>query len=234
MRLSSAIAAIGFAALLPGVNSTPAAAQVEVVSEATTTRLDIAAQPAGRYLLSATVRTDYGAGVADGRIVFYDLSTSTVLGWTDAARPSLTVDGLAPGHHLLRADYAGSASRLPLVVLPSQSTETALDVLVKPRLTLSSSDLAPAPGAVVTLTAVVTGSHGLPAGTVSFRDGDRVIAAHMPLDRTGLAAFTTSALDNGIGGVVVIYEGDRSYAPASAQLAPSDDSTLAQADTPRM
>ncbi|PZA09242.1 Ig-like domain repeat protein [Rhodopseudomonas palustris] len=236
MRLSFAIAAFGCAALLSGVISTPAAAQVEVVSEVTTTGLDVVAQPAvpGRFVLNAAVRTDYGAGVADGRIVFYDLSTSTVLGWTDAARPSLTVDGLAPGRHLLRADYAGSASRLPLVVLPSQSAEVALDVLVKPRLILSSSNPAPAPGAVVTLTAAVTGSHGPPTGMVSFRDGDRVIAAHVPLDRTGQATFTTSALDNGIGGVVVIYEGDCHYAPAAAQIGPTEDGALALAATPRM
>ncbi|NEW93370.1 Ig-like domain-containing protein [Rhodopseudomonas sp. BR0M22] len=236
MRLSSLFAAVGVAVLLTGVISPPAAAQVEVVSEATTTGLDVAAQPAvsGRYLLSATVRTDYGAGVADGRIVFYDLSTSTVLGWTDAATPSLTVDGLAPGRHLLRADYAGSASRLPLIVLPSQSAETALDVLAKPRLTLSSSDLAPTSGAVVTLTAAVTGAHGLPTGTVSFRDGDRVIAAHVPLSQTGLAAFTTSALDNGIGGLVAIYEGDGRYAPVSAQFVPTEGSAMTLAATPRM
>ena len=236
MRLSYVSAALAVAALMPGLTSLPAAAQVEVVSETTVTRLDITAEPSvpGRFVLSATVRTGYGAGVPDGRVVFYDLSTSTVLGWIDAGKPSLTVDGLKPGRHLLRADYAGSASRLPLIVLPSQSAEVALDVLAQPRLTLSSSDAAPAPGAVVTLTAAVTGPHGLPTGTVSFRDGDRVIAAHVPLDRTGLAAFTTSALDNGVGGIVVVYEGDHHYARATAQLAPNEDRALALAAAPRM
>lgn len=86
----------------------------------------------------------------------------------------------------------------------------------------------------MTLTAAVTGPHGVPTGAVSFRDGDRVIATHVPLDRTGLAAFTTSALDNGIGGIMVVYEGDHHYARATAQLAPAEDRALALAAAPRM
>ncbi|RED31782.1 Ig-like domain-containing protein [Rhodopseudomonas thermotolerans] len=237
MRLSFAIRALAFAALLLAtVGGAPAVAQVEVVSETTATRLEVAALPSspGRFLLSATVTTGFGHGVADGRIVFYDLTTSTVLGWTDAGRPSLTVERLAPGRHLLRADYAGSASRLPLIVLPSQSAEVALDVRATPRLILSSSHRAPPPGAVVTLTAAVTGAQGVPSGAVSFRDGERVIAAHVPLDRTGLATFTTSALDDGIGGILVVYDGDGRYEPASARIEPTDEGPLAQADAPRM
>ncbi|NEW89403.1 Ig-like domain repeat protein [Rhodopseudomonas sp. WA056] len=235
MRLSSANAVLAAAALVFGLGSGPAAAQIEVVSEATTIRLDVTSQPVpGRFLLSATLTTGFGHGVADGRIVFHDLTTGTVLGWTEAGRPSLMVEGLVPGRHRLRADYAGSASRLPLIVLPSQSAEVALDVLAVPRVTLSSSDSSPPPGAVVTLTVAVTGALGPPVGTVSFRDGEQVIAANVPLDRAGLATFTTSALDNGIGGIVVSYEGDRRYAPASARLEATGDGALTLADTPRM
>jgi hypothetical protein len=237
MRLSFAARAVALAALLlPAGLTGTACAQYEMVSEATSIGLSALPDSAvsGRVVLNAALTTTYGQSVADGRIVFHDLSTMKVLGWTDVAQPSLTVEGLSPGRHVLRADYSGSAVRLPLIVLPSQSAELALDVLAKPVLTLSSSEQGVTPGALVTLVAAVTGSHGIPGGAVTFRDGDRVIAAHVPLDRTGLASFSTSALEGGVGGVVVVYEGDGRYAPASAQLDPSGRGALALVDTPRM
>jgi len=236
MRLSSVIRALLLAALLlPVATGGTALAQYEIVTEGTSIKLTATADPAivGRYVLTAALEGQFGQGVADGRVAFYDLSTSRVLGWTGVAHPRITVDGLAPGRHLLRADYTGSNGLLPVIVLPSQSDELALDVLATPIVTLSSSQLQATSGALVTLVVAVTGSHGVPGGTVTFRDGDRVLATHVPLDRTGLVSFATSALDDGLGQVVAVYEGDGRYAPAAARLEPAA-ATMALVDPPRM
>jgi len=212
-----------------------ALAQYEIVSERTTVSLSASVDPvaSGRATLSAVIKTDFGTSVADGRITFLDMTTMQVLGWTSVAQPQLVVDGLTSGRHALRADYSGSALLLPVLVLPSQSAEVALDVLARPTLTLVSSKGVTAPGELVTLTASVSGSAGLPAGLVTFRDGDSVIAAHVPLDRTGTASFTTSALADGARCLVVEYEGDARYAKATAQIEQLVTATVASAE-PRM
>ncbi|WP_322518051.1 Ig-like domain-containing protein [Rhodopseudomonas palustris] len=226
-----ALAALLLSAGLTGT----ASAQVEVITESTTVALSAAADKAvqGRVTLTAAITTRYGAGAADGRITFLDMTTMRVLGWTSVAQPRLTVDGLAPGRHLLRADYSGSAGRLPVIVLPSQSDELALDVLARPMVTLSSSAGVTAPGELVTFTVTVTGSAGTPGGLVTLRDGDSVMAAHVPLDRVGTAAFTTSALPDGVRAVTVDYQGDARYAAAEAQIDHRVTATIASAE-PRM
>jgi len=206
------------------------------VPQITSVTLSASADPAvsGRFHLTAAITSNFGTGVAGGRVVFQDMTTLRVLGWTDAGKPSVTVDGLAPGPHRLRADYTGSNTLLPVVALPSQSPELALDVHARPLLTLSSSDRTIAPGQLVTFTVTVTGSHGAPGGAVTFRDGERVIAAHMPLDRAGAAAFTTSALPEGSRNIVAAYEGDTRYAPATTAIEQTVTGTVAFADPPRM
>jgi hypothetical protein len=67
---------------------------------------------------------------------------------------------------------------------------------------------------VVTLTAAIAGRGGLPTGAVTFRDGERVLAAHVGLDRTGVASFTTSALGDGSREITAEYEGDGTHASA--------------------
>ncbi|MGP9811596.1 Ig-like domain-containing protein [Rhodopseudomonas sp. NSM] len=223
------------ASLLPVVATGAAFAQYEIISEPTTITVSASADPAalGRATLSAELRTELGAGVADGRITFLDLTTMRVLGWTSVAQPRLTVEGLAPGRHALRADYSGSASLLPVIALPSQSAEVVLDVPAIPGVSLSSSDDITAPGDIVTFTATVTGSGGAPGGTVTFRDGDSVMAADVPLDRAGTAAFTTSALPDGARRIIVEYQGDARYAKATAQIEQRVTAAVAAAE-PRM
>lgn len=223
------------ALLLPVGLTGSALAQYEIVSERTTVSLSATVDPiaSGRVTLSAEIRTDFGTSVADGRITYLDMTTMRVLGWTSVAQPQLVVEGLAPGRHALRADFSGSALMLPVLVLPSQSAEVALDVLAQPTLTLVSSKGVTAPGELVTLTVSVSGSAGQPAGLVTFRDGDSVLAAHVPLDRSGTAAFTTSALADGVRRIVVEYEGDARYAKATAKIEQLVTATVASAE-PRM
>ena len=70
----------------------------------------------GRITVTAAIASNFGGAVAEGRVAFQDMTDLRVLGWTDATRPSLTIDGLSAGRHLIRADYSGDSSLLPLIV----------------------------------------------------------------------------------------------------------------------
>jgi hypothetical protein len=213
-------AVVVFALLLSSVEA--AFAQSVVLAEPTTVALTSSENPTGpggSVTFTASVMTRQGVGVPGGIIQFIDETTMAVLGWAPVAAPSITVSRLAPGRHPIRADYSGTAEFLPLVVQPSQSAVLIHTVLATPDVLLASSQNPSIPGQLVTLTAVVSCDAGTPKGTVTFSDGRSVIAAHVALDRSGTASFTTSALTDGPRAIVAVYEGDGEHAPAvSPQL----------------
>jgi hypothetical protein len=195
-------------------------AQSIVISEPTTVTLNSSENPAGpgsSITFTASVTTPQGGGVPGGTIQFIDESTMAVLGWAPVAAPSITVSGLTPGRHPIRADYSGTTDFLPLVVQPSQSVLLTQSILATPDVMLSSSQNPSAPGQLVTLTAMVRCDAGTPKGAVTFSDGKSVIAAHVALDRSGAASFTTSALTDGTRNIVAAYEGDGEHAAAVSQ-----------------
>jgi hypothetical protein len=206
------------AVLLALLSAEAAFAQSMIIDERTVVTLQSSANPAGAgtsITLTASVTTRQGGGVPGGTIQFIDETTLAVLGWADAATPSITVNNLAAGRHLIRADYSGTADFLPLVVQPSQSDLLPLMILIKPDVTLSASPNPCLPGQLVTLTAMVTSKIGTPKGTVTFSDGRSVIAAHVRLNHGGTASYTTMALTEGPrGAVVAVYEGDGEHASA--------------------
>jgi hypothetical protein len=159
-----------------------------------------------------------GSGVPGGHIAFRDMTTLRLLAWTPVTQPSVTVADLSPGRHLIRADYTGTDSFLPLVVQPSQSATLVETVLAKPQVTLSSSHPEAGAGDVVTLTAMVTGKAGTPKGFVTFRQGSLVLADRVALDSEGKASFTTSAIGDTLNAVVAEYQGDADHAKARSQL----------------
>jgi hypothetical protein len=197
--------------------SPPAArAQSIIQSELTRTTLASSVDVAGHTMLTASVTTEGGGGVPGGIVRFVDETTLLVLGWVDVAHPSLEVDRLSPGLHRFRADYLGTSDYLPLMVQPSQSAIVIETVRAMPAVAVSSSDNPCAPGSVVTLTAAIAGRDGVPKGAVTFRDGEQVLAAHVSLDRAGMASFTTSALANGVRWITAEYEGDKTHAPVTS------------------
>ncbi len=234
MRISFWRALLGAIVLLVFARPGVALAQYEVLTDRTTITLAVVADPdvPGRVNLRAEVVSAFGTGMPDGRITFHDMATQRVLGWTSVAQPQITVEGLAPGRHMLRADFSGSTGYMPLITLPSQSAEMPLDILVRPVLTLSSSDEVIAPGGLVTFNVAVAGTAGVPGGAVTLRDGDEVVIAHLRLDQAGMAAFTTSALLSGTRSISASYEGDGRYAAAATQIQQQVTSPLA-AVTPR-
>ncbi|ABD87097.1 Ig-like domain-containing protein [Rhodopseudomonas palustris] len=191
-------------------------AQSIIIAETTLVTLTSSANPATAdepFTLTAAVTTPQGGGVPGGSIQFIDETTLAVLGWADVASPRIIVRDLPPGRHAIRADYSGSQDYLPLIVQPGQSAPLQLSVLAKPRVLLSSSQNPISPGEVVTLCVTVTGKTAAAKGFVTLRDGDAVLAAHLALDSSGTARFTTSALAPGWRALTASYEGDAEHAP---------------------
>jgi hypothetical protein len=211
--------AVFLAVVLALLSAEAACAQSTVIDEPTSVTLISSANPAGggnSITLTALVITAEGGGVPGGTIQFVDETTMAVLGWADVATPSITVNNLTTGRHLIRAEYSGTTEFQPMVVQPSQSEVLTQTELVTPDVIVSSSQNPSVPGQIVTLTAMVTSQVGTPSGTVTFSDGRSVIAAHVGLDRSGTASFTTSALNDGTRGIVALYEGDGEHAAAAS------------------
>lgn len=198
--------------------ASPATARAQSIihSELTRTTLASSIDATGRTTLTASVTSERGGGVPGGIVRFVDETTLTVLGWVDVAHPSLVVERLPPGPHRFRADYMGTSNYLPVVVQPSQSAVATQIIRGTPAVAVSSSDNPCVPGAVVTLTAAIASRDGVPKGAVTFRDGEQILAAHVGLDRAGMASFTTSALAVGARWITAEYEGDTTHAPVTS------------------
>lgn len=206
--------------------STPVRAQSETTLVQTAVALiasgtdDDASQ--GRVTLTALVKLTDGGTVPDGTVDFYDVESNRLLGRTSATQARLTLDRLTAGPHVFRADYSGVMRYFPLVIDPSHSTTVAYAVRTVPSVNLSSSQNPSLPGEVVTLTAAVTGKSGVPAGSITFHDGDIIVARNVALDSHGMASFTTSALLDGPRTIVASYSGDANHAPAVSQRLAQD------------
>ena len=109
------------------------------------------------------------------------------------AFPALAQDQIAP---------PTAAPETPPQNLPQAQKKESSD-----RLTASSSTSEA--GSTVTFTAVVTGAGGVPAGTVTFKDGESVL--HSTELSEGRAQWTTSALAAGQRTIVATYSGDATF-----------------------
>ena len=217
---SAAIAVVCIVVLVLFVWVNAARAQAEIVGVATTTAIITSVNPAApgaAVTLTARVEADHG-GVPGGSIDFFDESTMVWLGRADVASPSITVANLSPGAHPIRAHYSGSTAFLPVVAMPSSSAILIQHVRAVPQLEVSTSRNPSAPGEPLTLVANVSAGAQRPTGTVTFRDGERVLAAGIRLDRNGRAAFITSALSGGMHVLSADYEGDAVFAKVVATL----------------
>jgi hypothetical protein len=209
------------AALLLIAASAASHAQSVILSETTIVTLTSSASAVAEgqpVTLAASVTTPQGGAVPGGTVQFIDQGTLKVLGWADAAHPTVEVSDLPPGQHAIRADYGGTDAFLPLVVQPSQSAPLELLVQVVPQLVLASSHNPSVSGDMVTLTVRVNAQGAIPTGTVTFRAGDAVIAADVALDAVGAASFITSALPEGAYPINVAYHGDVIHAPVTSTL----------------
>ena len=118
------------------------------------------------------------------------------------------------GNHYITAVYSGDST-----------FETGRAMLVQkvhagPTTTALKSSVPPPGSSNVTLTATVTSSlsgAGKPTGQVSFWDGS-IFLGQTPLNSSGIATFTTSALTNGNHAINATYVSDTVFASSTGNL----------------
>ncbi|MHB1022387.1 MAG: Ig-like domain repeat protein [Acidobacteriaceae bacterium] len=118
---------------------------------------------------------------------------------------------LAPGTYVLAVQYPGDSNYL--------NNTATIDIAVTRApvtMTLVSSDPASNPGASVTFTATVKSTTiGVPTGTVSFYDGQTLLAT-TAVDTQGVATYSTSTLTVGTHTIKAVYSGDVDFLGATS------------------
>jgi hypothetical protein len=151
-----------------------------------------------------------GTGIPTGSVTFKDGATILATLPLNASGVAIfTTSGLAVGVHSLTAVYGGSGNF-------NGSTSAALSHTVNKANTTTAltSSLNPSVhGQAVTFTAgvhAVAPGGGIPTGSVTFKDGATILAT-VPLNASGAATFTTSALAVGNHTITASYGGSVSF-----------------------
>jgi hypothetical protein len=197
------------------VGSTSPALSQTVNQGASTIALASSANPAAAGSSVTFTATVSGAGaVPSGSVTFKDGATTIGTGALNGAGQAVLVtSALALGTHSITAIYGGdtnfvgsTSSALSQVTVSTGST-TALTVTPNPA----------AAGASVTFAATVTGSGPTPTGSVTFKDGAATLGI-IPVDGTGHATLTTSALAGGTHSITAVYGGDATFGASTSSV----------------
>jgi hypothetical protein len=199
--------------------STSAATLVTVTAPAatatalsTSTRSAVFGQP---VTLTATVTSS--AGTPAGVVTFFE--NGNVLGsaaLNGAGQATFTVSP-GPGSHSLTASFTATSAF-------AASTSAAVTVTVKRAATTTNLGAAAASvirGQSVVFTATVAAvapGAGVPTGTVTFLDGNTVLAT-VPLDATGQARVRIRFRTAGTHTIRAVYNGDGNFAASAQTLA---------------
>jgi hypothetical protein len=70
----------------------------------------------------------------------------------------------------------------------------------------------------VTFTVTVSSSNGTPTGTVIFNDGSTALTIALPLDGSGVAAFSTATLAAGTHPITTVYSGDANFSTVTSPI----------------
>ena len=152
-----------------------------------------------------------GTGTPTGQVTFRQGSTvlaQVPLNGSGAA--SFSTSALAAGSDTVTATYASD----PVFAASSGSTVQAVQKFATTT-TVSSSPNPSTFGHSVTFTSSVTSGGGVPVGTVTFTEGSNVLASKVPVDGSGHAAFSTSALAAGSHTITATFTGGSGWANSS-------------------
>ena len=216
-------------------------------------RTTITPLPNNQASADANLTLDASSGFSPNapgiRKVYFQLDSKAGAWRTAAGSGPYTASftGLATGTHTLYAFatdgqdaplYTSSASA-PLIGTIASYTFTVGDVAPPPppppppppaekaaaSISLSTSLNPATSGQTVTFTAVVSGSAGVPTGTVAFRDGATAISGCAAVSlASGRASCSTSALSVGTHSITASYSGSTTYnAATSGALAQTVD-----------
>jgi D-aminopeptidase len=203
-------------------NASQAALTQTVSLAATSVSLSSSASTAapGQAITFTALLTSMGAGTPTGTVTFMDgntvLGTGTLSVVNGQAEATFTTSGLELGSDAIVAIYDGDST---FAGSSGSLTETISQTSTS--LSLSSSAGTSQPGQAVTFTAQVTDmGSSPPTGTVTFMDGDTVLAVVTLSVVNGIdeATFTTSVLGLGKHHIVAIYSGDDTYASSAASF----------------
>lgn len=160
--------------------------------------------------LTATVAVVKPAvGLPTGQVTFKEgnqvLGTGTLDG---SGKATLTISNLSVGSHQIYASYGGDANFRPSVSVITQTIGRAATTAK-----VATSSASTVFGQSVTFTAsvaVASPGNGKPTGTVTFKDGTKVLAT-VAIDANGKAIYSTSSLPVGSHSITVIYNGDANF-----------------------
>ena len=193
---------------------------------ATTTTLTSSPNPstAGQPV---TFTAALSPSTATGTVQFFDGSTSLGTAAVGNGTASLSTSSFAAGSHAVTAVYSGDGN-----FLTSTSFAIVQTVIATSIGTSTSLISSPNPsmfGQTILFTATVVPASGTtaPTGTVSFLDGTTLLAAS-PLNASGVATLSTSALAVGTHSITAQYSGDGTY---SASASPALSQTVNKAQT---
>jgi hypothetical protein len=202
----------------------------QVTDAATTTTLSTSTATAvfGQIeTLTATVNSQ--AGTPIGTVFFSDGNTLLGSAPLDAAGRATIPVSLGIGAHALTASFFGvsgfaaSASTASTVTVNPAATTVALASSVNPAVT----------GQAVTFTAKVAAvapGGGTPTGTVTFQDGN-VVLATVAVGTGGTASFTTSFAATGGHIITAVYSGDPTFLTSSQALTEQVNATITRKAT---
>jgi sugar lactone lactonase YvrE len=173
-----------------------ATTQITLISSANPATFGQAVSFASSVLSNGSIATGSVSFTVDGNIL-----GTAVLNAGGVA--TLTTSSLAPGNHVVVANYAGdgkasASTSVPFKISVLEATSIALASNANPTVTLSP----------VMLTVAVTNSGvGVPTGTITFMDGATQLGTSL-LDATGTATLSVPQLAAGTHTLSASYGGD--------------------------
>ena len=159
-----------------------------------------------------------GSGTPTGQVTFQDGNTVLAQAPVNSSGVvSFTTASLASGSHTVTATYASDTN------FAASSGSIVQSVGTSGNSTTTSVSGSPNPsvfGQAVTFTSTTTSSGGVPVGTVTFTEGTTVWASNVPVDGSGRASFTTSALSVGSHTITAAFTGASGWSNSSGNSAP--------------
>ena len=191
-----------------------------VAQAATTTALSVSLKSSvfGQSLtFTAQVKAAApGAGAPSGTVTFAaDGTTLATVSVNATGKATLPTAALAAGAHAITATYNGDANFTTSGGSLSQTVSQAATTIA-----VTASPKAVVFGQRVTFTAVVKAKSpgaGVPSGSVIFTIGNTTVT--LPLDATGTASVSTSALNIGSNTIRVSYSGDTNFTVSTSTYA---------------
>lgn len=173
---------------------------------ATTTTLSSSPNPShiGQTVL-LTAKVTASSGTPTGNLTFYDGATPLGTVVLKQGVATLKISSLSLGIHSLTASYAGNGTF-------ASSISAALSQTVKkavPSITLLSTPNPSKPKQQVTFSVVVSGKAGVPTGSVTLKQGTKILGTATLAN--GGAKFVVAFSTAGTYIIVAHYSGDQNY-----------------------